>query len=107
MNTSEKEYCYYWYHHMAIPSEECQKIDKIILDHDWEAFMKYFKEYNNRYYTYKGKKHKLTYFPDVISVHDDEDNYENDDDYIENGITDIPLNEENFKLITFAEHECG
>ena len=45
MNTSEKEYCYYWYHHMAIPSEECQKIDKIILDHDWEAFMKYFKEY--------------------------------------------------------------
>ena len=99
---NEKEYSYYWYHHMAFTSEECQKIDKIILDHDWNAFMEYYKKYDDRYYEYKGDRYKICYFPDTIDCFDD--SLDEDD---ENYYTEIPLNEENFKLITFAEHECG
>lgn len=96
MNTSEKEYIYYWYHHMAISFEDRDIINDAAANHDWETFSYYL----NRY------KDKCT-FPDTISVHDDEDNYEDEDDYIENGISEIPLNEENFQLIDWAECECG
>ena len=96
MNKTEKEYNYYWYHHMAISFEDREIINGAAVTHDWETFNHYLNMYKDK-----------CGFPDVISVHDDEENYKDEDDYIDHGIWDIPLNEENFKLITWAECECG
>ena len=85
MNKTEKEYVYYWYHHMAISNEDKEIINGAAVTNDWETFNHYLNMY----------KSKCT-FPDHIVVFD-----ENDD------ISDIPLNKENFKLITYAECECG
>lgn len=94
--TDNKEYIYYWYHCGLVTPRYREIINGAAVTHDWETFRKYVEANKN-----KGD------FPDTISVHDDESNYKDEDDYIEHGIWVIPLNEENFKLITWAECEWG
>ena len=92
---SKKEYVYYWYYHGAFTSTECRAIDEIIRKHDWETFCKIKEPYEN---IVDNDGYKIWFFPDRITVFDNED-----EDYVD----DIPLTKETFNLITETEHEHG
>ena len=85
-------YNYYWYHHMAIDYKMMDKINKAIMNHDWEAFKDYKKKYGRR-----------CLFPNMIYPC-----VEMEDEEVENIYPDVlPLNKKNFNLITHSECECG
>lgn len=85
-------YNYYWYHHMAIDYKMRDKINKAIMNHDWEAFKYYKKKYG------RGCLFPNTIYPCV----------EMEDEVVEDIYPDfLPLNKNNFNLITHSECECG
>ena len=98
----EKEYIYYWYHHM-MPDNERAKIASIFREKNYFEFIKYYKSLN-MFGLEKGKYDEefetffpIIYFPNEISVY-------------ENGIlvdTINILDRNNFNLITDNECECG
>ena len=97
------EYVYYWFDHLYVRfgAEELgikfniDDVENAILNHDWNKFRLYrFLLDEIEHTTLDGDV--LEFFPDTISVSDEEGN-----------IDFIPLTKENFKLINDVGHECG
>lgn len=80
----EYDYIYYWYHHISLSDKAKIMINKIILKHDYNAFL-CIKE------TIEGisSKYKDVYFPTTIFKRGDP----------------IKLTEENFNKIQFVDCE--
>lgn len=97
-----KQYIYYWYHHM-MPVEERERIEKILQEKDYFAFIDVYKEYSIKaieYGQYDEELHTwipVIFLPENIIVWDNEE------------IVDSlnVLDKENFEKITYAECECG
>ena len=77
---------------MAIDFQTMREINKAIMNHDWEEFKKYKKEYGC-----------MCTFPNTIHPY-----VETEDEEIDNIYPAfLPLNKKNFNLITHSECECG
>lgn len=107
MNQENKEYCYYWYHHM-MPSDEIKAISESIQNHDFKTFINFVKKWNGYGYqnglildTDDDKEfyfHPIIYLPSHASYWNKE---KQQMEYI-----DI-FREKYFNQITFEECECG
>lgn len=101
---------YYWYHHMAMSGEEMKEINKVIEEHNFEEFLKYYKKYNSLGLkdgfiddTHEFSKKRvfcpIIFFPDYAFMYREDE----EDSDVEIDI----LDEENFYKITHSECECG
>ena len=97
-----KEYIYYWYHHM-MSNKERKEIEKIFKDKDYFAFIEKYKEYSiksikcGKYYEEFESWIPMIYFPDTIDIVEG-------DILIEK---ESILDRNSFKKITCVECECG
>ena len=103
MNQDNKEYIYYWYHHM-MDDKRKNYIQTIINNHNYEAFIKEYKRLSiegiklGKFDEEFNSWFPIIFLPDTISVYDKNTN---EIEYIS------VLDKDNFNKITYSECECG
>lgn len=95
-----ESYTYYFYHHM-METDQLNRVEAAIMNHNWEAFQLAKGIYDSMDYKkmclgFKDPE-RVIYFPDHIH------HYSSDSSRAET----IELTEETFKLITDIDCECG
>ena len=88
-----KNYVYYFYHQWQMSFDEADQVVAAIKNKDFNKFMEFYNLY--KIGGEKNPDNKL-FFPDTISVYDNQGLYET-----------CALNQENFMKITESEYEGG
>ena len=90
---------YNWYDHLLLRENgDAEKVTKTIENGDYETFMKFYNDYNNRYtYCYDDEEYPMIFFPDTAAIW-----------YHDEIVGDIDITTPvGFNMITDSDYECG